>query len=189
MSLFNSRIIRLCREVLVISRRRTRNHVLLDPDLPQVDPRVEPRRVRRRRCNQDLESAILAIWVITVINLVDGCPRGQVCGRSRQGREHARALDNVEGAETGPAQDGRVVLRAELHRRGLARDGVFEQQLVGSSFRVDFEAGAWGEPALGVLFLEESCLRNNCEKAGKTCLGKQMQVMFIFRPTAWTAST
>jgi hypothetical protein len=95
----------------------------------------------------------------------------------------------VEGAETGLAQDGRIILRAELHRRGLARGGVFEQECIGRSFCVDFEAGTWGEPALRVLFLEEGSLRNNWEKAGETCLGKQMEVIFMFGPTAWAAST
>lgn len=95
----------------------------------------------------------------------------------------------MEGAETGPAQDGRVVLRAELDRRGLARGGAAEQERVGCSFRVGFEAGAWGEPALGVLFLEEGCLRDICEKADEMCLGKQMEVVFMFGPTAWAAST
>lgn len=41
-----SRIISMCREVLVVSWRRTRKHALLNPVLPQVDPMVEPRRVR-----------------------------------------------------------------------------------------------------------------------------------------------
>lgn len=163
-------IIDMCREVLVISWRRTRKHALLDPVLPQVDPGVEPWRVRRRRRNQHLEGATCAIILIT---LAAECrPRGQVCGRSRHGREHARALDDVEGAEAGPAQDGRVVLRAELDRRGLACGGVVEQDRVGCGFRLDFEAGAWGEPALGVRFPEEGCLSNNGEKADQTCLGK-----------------
>lgn len=175
----------MCREVLVVSWRRTRKHALLNPVLPQVGPMIEPRRVRRRRCNQHLKSATCAI----VIMLAAGCPRSQVCGRSRHGREHARALDNVESADTGPAKDGRVILRAELGRRGLARDGVVEQERVGCSVRVDFEAGTWGEPALRVLFLEEGCLISNCEKADKTCLGKQVEVMFMFEPTAWAAST
>lgn len=187
MILIDSRITLMCREVLVISWRRARKHALLNPILPQVDPRVEPRRVRRRRCDQHLESATCAVIVIT---LAAGRPRrGQVCGSSRHGREHARALDNVESAEARPAQDGRVVLRAELDRRGLARGGVAEQERVGCGFRVDFEASAWGEPALRVLFLEEGCLRNICEKADKTCLGKQMEVMFMFGPTAWAAPT
>lgn len=177
----------MCREVLVISWRRARKHALLNPVLPQVDPGVEPRRVRRRRRDQHLESATRAVVVIT---LAAGRPRrGQVCGRSRHGREHARALDNVESAEAGPAQDGRVILRAELDRRRLARGGVAEQQRVGCGFRVDFEAGTWGEPALRVLFLEEGCLRNSCQKADKTCLCKQMEVVFMFGPTAWAAST
>lgn len=66
----------------------------------------------------------------------------------------------MEGAEAGPAQDGRVVLRAELDRRGLARDGVAEEERVGCGFRVDLELGARGEPASGVLFLEEGRLGN-----------------------------
>lgn len=95
----------------------------------------------------------------------------------------------MEGAEAGPAQDGRVVLRAELDRRGLARGGVAEQERVGCGFRADLNGAAWGEPALRMLFLEEGCLRNICEKADKTCLGKQMEAMFMFGPTAWAAST
>lgn len=175
----------MSRKLLVISWRRTRKHALLNPVLPQVDPRVEPRGVRRRRCNQNLESATRTI----VIVLAAGCPRGKMCGRSRHAYEPARALDNMESAETGPAQDGRVILRAELDRRGLAYDGVFQQQRVGCSFLLDFEAGTWGEPALRVLFLEEGCLRDNCEKADKTCLDKHMEVMFMFGPTAWAAFT
>lgn len=178
-------MIAMCPEMLVISWWRTRKHALLNPVLPQVNPVVEPWRVRRRCCNQHLESATCAI----AITLAAGFPRGQVCGRSRHGHEHARALDNVESAETGPAQDGRVILRAELDRRGLARDGVIEQERVGRSFRMDFEADIWGEPALRVLFLEEGCLGNNCEKADRTCLSKQMEVTFMFGPTAWAAST
>lgn len=185
--LTGSRVIPMCREVSVVSRRRTRKHALLNPVLPQVDPRVEPRRIRRRRRNQHLEGATCAI-VITLAAAAS-CPRGQVCGRSRHGREHARALDDVEGAEAGPAQDGRVSLRAELDRRGLARGGVAEQERVGCSFRVDLEAGTWGEPALRVLFPEEGCLRNVCEKADKTYVGKQMEKMFMCGPTAWAAST
>lgn len=146
------------RGVPVIAWRRARKHALLDPVLPQVDPGVKPRRVRRRRRDQHLESAICA----TVITLLaaECCARSQVCGRSRHGHEHARALDDVEGAEAGPAQDGRVVLGAELDRSGPARGGVVEEERVGCGFREDLKAGAWGEPAFGVLFLEEGCLRN-----------------------------
>lgn len=95
----------------------------------------------------------------------------------------------MESAETGPAQDGRVILRTELDRRGPARDSVVEQESVGCGFCVDFEAGTWSEAASRVLFLKEGCLRNNCEKADKACLGKQMEAMFMFGPTAWAAST
>lgn len=175
----------MSRKLLVISWRRTRKHALLNPVLPQVDPRVEPRGVRRRRCNQNLESATRAIAIV----LAAGCPRGKMCGRSRHGYEPARALDNMESAETGPSQDGRVILRAELDRRGLAQDGVVEQKRVSCSFRVDFEAGTWGETALRVIFLEEGCLRDNCEKSIKTCLDKHMTVMFMFGHTAWAAFT
>lgn len=90
----------------------------------------------------------------------------------------------MESAEAGPAQDGRVILRAELDRRGLAHDGVVKQERVGCEFCVDFEAGAWSEAALRVLFLKDGCLRNSCEKADKTCLGKQMEAMLMFGPTA-----
>lgn len=88
-----------------------------------------------------------------------------------------------------PRTDGRVILRAELDRRGLARGGVVEQERVGCGFCVDFEAGTWSEAALRVFFLKEGCLRNNCEKADRTCLGKQTEAMFMCGPTARAAST